>query len=67
MSEIRGLAREISSLSPVIDVLVNNAGLFTLTRSETVDGLEMQLAVNWLWHGRFERGKGSLPSRQLYP
>jgi len=55
MSEIRGLAREISSLSPVIDVLVNNAGVFTLTRRETVDGLEMQLAVNWLWYGRYER------------
>jgi retinol dehydrogenase 12 len=29
-------------------VLVNNAGVFTFTRKETVDGLETQLAVNWL-------------------
>ncbi|MGA2640732.1 MAG: SDR family NAD(P)-dependent oxidoreductase [Spirochaetia bacterium] len=48
MSEIRGLAREILSMRRVIDVLVNNAGVFTLTRRETADGLEMQLAVNWL-------------------
>lgn len=27
---------------------MNNAGTFTLSRKETVDGLETQLAVNWL-------------------
>jgi retinol dehydrogenase-12 len=47
-SEIRALAGNIALLSPTIDVLVNNAGVFTLTRKETVDGLETQLAVNWL-------------------
>ena len=47
-SEIRVVAKDILRLSPTIDVLVNNAGVFTLTRKETVDGLETQLAVNWL-------------------
>jgi NAD(P)-dependent dehydrogenase (short-subunit alcohol dehydrogenase family) len=47
-SEIRALAREINRLCPVVDVLVNNAGVFTYTRKETADGLETQLAVNWL-------------------
>jgi len=47
-AEIRALAAEISALCRQIDVLVNNAGVFTLTRTETVDGLETQLAVNWL-------------------
>lgn len=47
-SEVRAVAAKISQLSPAIDVLVNNAGVFTLTRKETVDGLETQLAVNWL-------------------
>jgi retinol dehydrogenase 12 len=47
-SEIRALAERISALSRAVDVLVNNAGVFTLRRKETVDGLETQLAVNWL-------------------
>ncbi len=48
LAEIRRLAAEISRIGPAIDVLVNNAGLFTFARRETVDGLETQLAVNWL-------------------
>jgi NAD(P)-dependent dehydrogenase (short-subunit alcohol dehydrogenase family) len=47
-SEIRTVAKDILQLCSTIDVLVNNAGLFTLTRKETLDGLETQLAVNWL-------------------
>lgn len=47
-SEIRAVAGSISQLSPTIDVLVINAGVFTLTRKETADGLESQFAVNWL-------------------
>ncbi len=48
LADIRGLAARIAQMSPRVDVLVNNAGTFTLTRRETVDGLETQLAVNWL-------------------
>jgi NAD(P)-dependent dehydrogenase (short-subunit alcohol dehydrogenase family) len=48
LAEIRRLAAEVAGRLPRIDVLVNNAGVFTLRRVETVDGLETQLAVNWL-------------------
>jgi retinol dehydrogenase-12 len=47
-SEIHALAERVSALSPAIDALINNAGVFTLHRRETADGLETQLAVNWL-------------------
>jgi NAD(P)-dependent dehydrogenase (short-subunit alcohol dehydrogenase family) len=48
LSEIRDLAGKIAASEGRIDALVNNAGIFTLSRRETVDGLETQLAVNWL-------------------
>ena len=47
-AEIRKLAAAIARDGTAIDVLVNNAGMFTFERKETVDGLEAQLAVNWL-------------------
>jgi len=46
--EVRGLAARLRSREPRLDVLVNNAGLFTMRRAESVDGVEMQLAVNHL-------------------
>jgi NAD(P)-dependent dehydrogenase (short-subunit alcohol dehydrogenase family) len=48
LEEIRRLAADIAARTPRVDVLVNNAGVFTFRRAETVDGLETQLAVNWL-------------------
>ena len=48
LREIRVLASRIAALEPCVDVLVNNAGVFTPSRRETADGLERQLAVNWL-------------------
>lgn len=48
LAEVRRAAAEIRERAPRVDVLVNNAGTFTLDRRLTVDGLEMQLAVNWL-------------------
>ncbi len=48
LSEVRRLAAAIRDRESSIGVLVNNAGTFTLTRRLTVDGLETQLAVNWL-------------------
>jgi retinol dehydrogenase-14 len=47
-AEIRKLAGSLARAVTAIDVLVNNAGVFTFERKETVDGLEAQLAVNWL-------------------
>jgi retinol dehydrogenase 12 len=48
LAEIRTLAARIKDMTDQVDVLANNAGTFTLARSETVDGLETQLVVNWL-------------------
>jgi len=48
LADVQRLAAEIRERAPSIDVLVNNAGTFTLDRRLTVDGLETQLAVNWL-------------------
>jgi retinol dehydrogenase 12 len=45
---VRGLAAQIRERFPRLDVLVNNAGATFGRRLETVDGLEMTLAVNHL-------------------
>lgn len=47
-SEIRALAQRIERAHPVIDVLVNNAGVALRRRELTVDGIERTLAVNYL-------------------
>jgi NAD(P)-dependent dehydrogenase (short-subunit alcohol dehydrogenase family) len=46
--QIRRAADEILTACPQIDVLFNNAGLVTLQRSETEDGIESTFAVNHL-------------------
>jgi retinol dehydrogenase 12 len=48
LAEVRALAADIRAEEATVDVLVNNAGTFTLSRRESVDGNELQLAVNWL-------------------
>jgi NAD(P)-dependent dehydrogenase (short-subunit alcohol dehydrogenase family) len=45
---IRTVVEKINSQYPVIDVLVNNAGLYKVKREETEAGVEMTLAVNFL-------------------
>jgi NAD(P)-dependent dehydrogenase (short-subunit alcohol dehydrogenase family) len=45
---VRALAALVAGREPRLDALVNNAGLFTFRRAESVDGIEMQLAVNHL-------------------
>lgn len=45
---VRDLAASIRDRESRLDVLVNNAGLFTFRRAVSVDGIEMQLAVNHL-------------------
>jgi len=47
-AEVRRLASEVSQRFPGLDVLVNNAGATFGRRLETVDGLEMTLALNHL-------------------
>jgi NAD(P)-dependent dehydrogenase (short-subunit alcohol dehydrogenase family) len=45
---IRSAVAQIKSANPVIDVLVNNAGIYKVKRQETTGGVEMTLAVNFL-------------------
>ena len=45
---IRQLVEDFKQRYTQLHVLINNAGLFALTRHETVDGLEMTFAVNVL-------------------
>jgi retinol dehydrogenase-14 len=48
LGEVRALAAEVVRLAPRLDVLVNNAGIFTRTRALSEDGFELTLAVNHL-------------------
>ena len=45
---VRAAAETIRARHPRVHVLINNAGLIPRSRETTVDGLEMQLAVNHL-------------------
>ncbi|HET7461202.1 MAG TPA: SDR family oxidoreductase [Longimicrobium sp.] len=47
-AEVRRAAGEIVAAHPRIDVLVNNAAVYTRRRTLTDDGIEMQWAVNHL-------------------
>lgn len=48
LDQVRRVAAELASDLPRIDVLLNNAGVTMLGRSETPDGLETTFAVNHL-------------------
>lgn len=48
LEDMRRVAAEISDALPKIDVLLNNAGVTMLGRSETSDGFETTFAVNHL-------------------
>lgn len=45
---IRSAVEKIKNEYQVIDVLVNNAGVYKVKRDETANGVEMSLAVNFL-------------------
>ncbi|OKP97383.1 SDR family oxidoreductase [Paenibacillus sp. P46E] len=47
---IRAFAEEFKAGYPVLDVLINNAGVVTVKRQLTADGYEMDLGVNHLGH-----------------
>ena len=48
IQEVRRLAQEFKDKYQTLDVLLNNAGAFFLTRKVSVDGYEMTLALNHL-------------------
>ena len=50
MEEVKQLADDISSRYPVLDVLINNAGITDPVRRESVDGIEMHMATCHLAH-----------------
>lgn len=48
LEDVRRLASDVAGSSDRLDVLLNNAGLVTRQREQTVDGFERQFAVNHL-------------------
>lgn len=50
LADVRALAEQVSHHAPVLDGLINNAGVFMKTFSETVDGFETTFQVNHLSH-----------------
>ena len=46
MDEVVALAAQVASLTPQLDVLINNAGLYAKRRELTVDGFELTMGVN---------------------
>jgi len=46
MAQVVQLASQVAASAPVLDVLINNAGVYERRRRLTVDGLEATLAVN---------------------
>jgi len=48
LQDVRALAATITSRLDRLDVLINNAGIVTTERRETVDGFERTFAINYL-------------------
>lgn len=46
MREVAALAEQVQQLAPVLDVLINNAGIYAEKRVITEDGFESTMAVN---------------------
>lgn len=50
LKSVKELAYRVEKNYPVLDVLINNAGLVTNNRQMTEDGIELQFGVNHLSH-----------------
>ena len=46
MREVAKLAEQVRAITPVLDVLINNAGIYAQRRTITEDGFESTMAVN---------------------
>jgi len=50
LSSIRAFSKRYMTQYPVLDLLINNAGVMAIPYRETADGFEMQYGVNHLGH-----------------
>ncbi|HEY4431826.1 MAG TPA: SDR family oxidoreductase [Paenibacillus sp.] len=50
LESIRSFVEDFTQKYPILDVLINNAGVVTIKRQLTKDGFEMDLGVNHLGH-----------------
>jgi NAD(P)-dependent dehydrogenase (short-subunit alcohol dehydrogenase family) len=50
LDSVRAAAKDVTSRTGSLDVLVDNAGVMAIPRAQTVDGFEMQLGTNHLGH-----------------
>lgn len=48
LDEVRALAAQVTRAAPVLDALVNNAGVYVQSRELSRDGFELTMAVNHL-------------------
>lgn len=56
LESVKEAAATITSAHPVVDILINNAGLMALPEGRTEDGFETQFGVNHLGHWAFTAG-----------
>ena len=55
LASVRGAADKICAITPVIEVLMNNAGVMFTPFGRTPDGFEMQMATNHFGHFELTR------------